>query len=190
LLGATIDDAAGEAFDKVAALLGLSYPGGPAIEKAARQGNPRAYRFPRPFLSDQRLDFSFSGLKTAVRYQVQPRGSARERELDPRLVADLAASFQEAVVDVLVGKSLAAVRRTGLGRLCVGGGVSANRHLRNRLKIAADAEGVELHIAPLHLTTDNAVMGALAVERFKAGIVESLDLDAYPTLRFSAAGRG
>jgi N6-L-threonylcarbamoyladenine synthase len=186
LLGATIDDAAGEAFDKVASLLGLPYPGGPAIERTAQGGNPSAHQFPRAFLREDRLDFSFSGLKTAVRYQVFPQGADRPRQLSGQAIADLAASFQEAVVDVLVGKSLAALRATGLEKLCVGGGVAANGLLRARLAAAAAREGFQLYIAPLHLTTDNAAMGALAVEHFKAGRLAELDLDVYPTLR---AGR-
>jgi len=183
LLGATIDDAAGEAFDKVATMLRLPYPGGPSIQRAAEAGNPRAYRFPRAFLRDQdRLDFSFSGLKTAVRYQIVGPGRQdfSKVELSDRQVADLAASFQEAVVDCLVGKALAALRLTGMKILCVGGGVAANARLRQRLEEEADRAGVRLYIAPLSLCTDNAVMGAIAVERLKAGLVEDLDLDVYP----------
>lgn len=182
LLGSTIDDAAGEAFDKVGSLLGLPYPGGPAIEVAARAGNPRALRFPRSFLRDERLNFSFSGLKTAVRYQIMPQGAQTPRALSQQDVADLAASFQEAVVDVLVAKCWLALQQTGLNRLCVGGGVAANSRLRARLAERASESSVELRIAPLHLTTDNAVMGALAVERYRAGLFENLDLDVYPTL--------
>jgi N6-L-threonylcarbamoyladenine synthase len=183
LLGSTIDDAAGEAFDKVAAMLGLPYPGGPSIQRAAAGGNPRAYRFPRAFLKDEdRLDFSFSGLKTAVRYTIAGPGrrDLPRRPLPPRQVADLAASFQEAVVDCLVGKALAALRRTGRSTLCVGGGVAANARLRQRLEEEAARRRVKLHVAPLALCTDNAVMGAIAVERFRAGLFEELDLDVYP----------
>ncbi|MGA2068685.1 MAG: tRNA (adenosine(37)-N6)-threonylcarbamoyltransferase complex transferase subunit TsaD [Thermoguttaceae bacterium] len=182
-LGATIDDAAGEAFDKVAAMLGLGYPGGPAIQRAAGQGNPRAYRLPRAFFhDDRRLDFSLSGLKTAVRYRIAGPGRPdfSQIKLSPQQIADLAASFQEAVVDSLVDKAFAALRRTGLGILCVGGGVAANARLRARLAEEAGRRAVELHIAPLGLCTDNAVMGAIAVERLKAGLVEPLDLDACP----------
>jgi N6-L-threonylcarbamoyladenine synthase len=183
LLGATIDDAAGEAFDKVAAMLGLPYPGGPAIQRAAEQGNRRAYSLPRSFLGeDERLDFSFSGLKTAVRYRIAGPGKPdfTRLELGPPQVADLAASFQEAVVDILADKAFAALRKTGLLTLCVGGGVAANARLRGRLAEEAVTRGVALHIAPLRLCTDNAVMGAIAVERLKAGLTEDLDLDAYP----------
>jgi N6-L-threonylcarbamoyladenine synthase len=182
LLGGTIDDAAGEAFDKVASLLGLPFPGGPAIQRAAVQGNAKAYRFPRAFLGDDaRLEFSFSGLKTAVRYQIFPPGT-KPRQPSPPEVTDLAASFQEAVVDCLVDKSLAALRRTGLATLGVGGGVAANARLRERLAAACTSGRAELIIPPLDLCTDNAVMGAIAVERFRAGLFEPLDLDITPGL--------
>ena len=194
-LGGTIDDASGEAFDKVAAMLGLSYPGGPSIQRAAEGGNPRAFTFPRALLRDDRLDFSFSGLKTAVRYAIQGKKGAGGRGQGaefqdqrsavlaaPASVADLAASFQEAVVDCLVGKAMAALQRTGLSILCVGGGVAANARLRQRLQEESDRRQVDLHIAPLRLCTDNAVMGAIAVERWKAGLVEPLDLDILPGL--------
>lgn len=183
-LGGTIDDAAGEAFDKVASLLGLPYPGGPSISRAAAQGSPTAYRFPRPLLDDPtRLDFSFSGLKTAVRYQVHGTGGMPAKiELHDQTVADVAASFQEAVVDCLVGKAELALKQTGYRTLCVGGGVAANGRLRERLEASASAGGYELFIPPISLCTDNAVMGGIAIERFKAGKVESLDLDIYPGL--------
>jgi N6-L-threonylcarbamoyladenine synthase len=185
LLGGTIDDAAGEAFDKVAALVGLPYPGGPAIEAAARSGNPRAYAFPRPFLHDRaRIEFSFSGLKTAVRYQIQPPGEPpRAAPLSPQELADLAASFQAAVVDCLAAKAIAALEQERMQRLCVGGGVAANRALRSRLEAECASRGFELHIPPPALCTDNAVMGAIAVERLKAGLVAPLDLDAFPAAR-------
>jgi N6-L-threonylcarbamoyladenine synthase len=182
-LGGTIDDAAGEAFDKVAAMLGLPYPGGPAISRAAESGNPRAYAFPRSFIKDNsRLAFSFSGLKTAVRYELAGPGrpSISPDEIGPERLADIAASFQEAVVDCLVAKAMAALTYTGLSRLCVGGGVAANRLFRERLEAACANTGAELHIAPPDLCTDNAVMGAIAFERLKAGLVELLDLDVFP----------
>jgi N6-L-threonylcarbamoyladenine synthase len=184
-LGGTIDDAAGEAFDKVASMLGLPYPGGPSLSAAAEQGRRDAYRFPRSFWKDDsRLQFSFSGLKTAVRYEIAGPGKPhpREMQLPPQQVADLAASFQEAVVDCLVDKALAACRQTGLKILCVGGGVAANKRLRERLKDACERARVELHVAPPALCTDNAVMGAIAFERLKAGCVESLDLEILPGL--------
>jgi N6-L-threonylcarbamoyladenine synthase len=183
LLGATIDDAAGEAFDKVAGMLRLGYPGGPAIEQAAKDGDPHAYPFPRARLKDRdRLDFSFSGLKTAVRYTIAGPGPLDfdQLRLSRAQVADLAASFQEAIVDCLVGKALLALERTGLEVLCVGGGVAANGRLRTRLGEEARRQGIRLHVAPLKLCTDNAVMGAIALERYQAGRFEPLDLDVYP----------
>ena len=184
-LGGTLDDAAGEAFDKVGSMLGLPFPGGPAVSRVAENGDRQAYRFPRSFLDDDsRLDFSFSGLKTAVRYTIAGGGKPEfvRPEMSEQQIADLAASFEEAVVDCLVAKSILAVRQSGLNRLCVGGGVAANRRLRQRLAEAAESSAIELHIAPHELCTDNAVMGAIAVERLKAGLVEDLDLDALPGL--------
>jgi N6-L-threonylcarbamoyladenine synthase len=187
-LGGTIDDAAGEAFDKVASLLGLSYPGGPAIERAARGGNPSKYHFPRPLLDDTgRLDFSFSGLKTAVRYQICPPGKSQRGPvekpsslLNPQDVADIAASFQEAVIDCLVGKAELALQRSGYGILCVGGGVAANGRFRARLEASAAKWAYELFVPPVSLCTDNAVMGAIAIERLRAGKLEDLSLDISP----------
>ena len=184
LLGATIDDAAGEAFDKVASMLGLSYPGGPSIQKAAEGGDPKAYPFPRSFIHDDRLQFSFSGLKTAVRYKIAGTGHQdfTKLNLDASLVADVAASFQEAVVDVLVVKAVQALKQTEFNTLCVAGGVAANARLRTRLEAEAEKRGFDLYIPPLKLCTDNAVMGAIAVERLRAGLTESLDLDITPGL--------
>jgi N6-L-threonylcarbamoyladenine synthase len=181
LLGGTIDDAAGEAFDKVASMLRLPYPGGPSIQKAAEHGNAAAYQFPRTFLNEpDRLEFSFSGLKTAVRYTLVGPGQADfdSLKLSAQQVADTAASFQAAVIDVLARKAFAALERSGLKKLCVGGGVAANSALRQRLEADAEAHEVKVYIPPLRLCTDNAVMGAIAVERLQAGLVEDLDLDA------------
>jgi N6-L-threonylcarbamoyladenine synthase len=181
LLGATLDDAAGEAFDKVASVLGLGFPGGPAVEREAAAGNPQAYRFPRSFLHEERLDFSFSGLKTAVLYTVHGQGVARGAPPPPGpLRADVAASFQEAVVDVLAAKARQALRRTGLKRLAVGGGVTANRAFRAALERAAAEEGAELFIPPPALCTDNAAMAAVAVEKWRLGRWAPPDLDAVP----------
>jgi N6-L-threonylcarbamoyladenine synthase len=183
LLGATIDDAAGEAFDKVSAMLGLGYPGGPAIQRAAATGNRKAYDLPRAFLADRsRLDFSFSGLKTAVRYRIAGPGrpDIENVHLTTQQAADLAASFQEAVVDCLVGKAFQALEQTGLDTLCVGGGVAANARLRERLQAEAERQRIRLFVAPIRLCTDNAVMGAIALERLNAGLTESLDLDVVP----------
>jgi N6-L-threonylcarbamoyladenine synthase len=181
LLGSTRDDAAGEAFDKVAAILGLGFPGGPAVEREAAAGDPTAYHFPRTFLDDDRLEFSFSGLKTAVLYACHGQNVAKADPPPPgKKRADLAASFQEAVVEVLVGKCRQALRRTGLKRLAVGGGVSANRRLRERLEDMCSDERAELFIPPLSLCTDNAAMAALAVEKWRRGEFAPPDLDAEP----------
>jgi N6-L-threonylcarbamoyladenine synthase len=132
---------------------------------------------------ETRLDFSFSGLKTAVRYQIAGQGMPVEpSSLSAQTIADLAASFQQAVIDCLVGKSLQGLRQTGLKTLCVAGGVAANKALRQKLDEACRREGVALFVPSPSLCTDNAVMGAIAVERFRAGLFESLDLDAYPGL--------
>jgi N6-L-threonylcarbamoyladenine synthase len=182
LLGGTIDDAAGEAFDKVAAILGLGFPGGPAVEREARAGNPKAYSFPRSFLRDDRLQFSFSGLKTAVLYAVHGPGVSTGPLPQPGPTrANLAASFQQAVVDVLIAKCRQALARTGHRRLAVGGGVSANGALRTAFETLAAKDGVELFIPPLNLCTDNAAMAAIAIEKWKVGEFAALDLDAEPT---------
>jgi N6-L-threonylcarbamoyladenine synthase len=183
LLGGTRDDAAGEAFDKVAAILGLGFPGGPAVEREAKSGNPRAYDFPRSFANDARLEFSFSGLKTAVRYACHGQNVAKAEPPGPgQKRADLAASFQEAVVDALVAKCKQALRQTGLSRLAVGGGVIANGRLRSALAAMATAEGAELLIPPLAMCTDNAAMAALSVELWRAGQFAPPDLDAEPNV--------
>jgi N6-L-threonylcarbamoyladenine synthase len=181
LLGATIDDAAGEAFDKVASILGLGFPGGPAVEREAAHGNPQAVPFPRSFLHDERLDFSFSGLKTAVLYAVRGKDLSRTYEtLDAGRRADLAASFQQAVVDILVAKSRQTLITTGLRRLAVGGGVAANRCLRAAMEKMVAEQNAELFIPPLKLCTDNAAMAAMAVEKWRLQQFASLDLDAVP----------
>ncbi len=185
LLGGTIDDAAGEAFDKVASLLGLGYPGGPVIERAAQGGNPKAYSFPRAFLHDDRIAFSFSGLKTAVLYAIRGQDAQNESvdsPLSEEQVANLAASFQEAVVDVLVAKCRQALKETGLQRLGVGGGVAANSRLRERLQTFCTEAGVELFIPPLSLCTDNAAMLGVAFAKLHAGEIAPLDLDVTPGL--------
>ncbi|HEY6801440.1 MAG TPA: tRNA (adenosine(37)-N6)-threonylcarbamoyltransferase complex transferase subunit TsaD [Agromyces sp.] len=171
LLGETIDDAAGEAFDKVARLLGLPYPGGPEIDRAAVDGDPTAIRFPRGLtqpkdLAAHRYDFSFSGLKTAVARWVEQREAAGESVP----LADVAASFREAVVDVLVGKAIAACTDLGVPRLLLGGGVVANTRLRQVAEERADAAGIALRIPPLSLCTDNgAMIAALGSRLIMAG---------------------
>lgn len=173
-LGATLDDAAGEAFDKVARLLGLPYPGGPSIEKAAKEGNARAFNFPRAWLEDT-WNFSFSGLKTAVLREVRRLESSGM----PLPVNDLAASFQAAVVDVLVGKTLAAAKEFRAKEILVAGGVSANNALRQAFESQATCP---VHIPPLYLCTDNAAMIAGAgYYRFIQGQHDPLDMDVLPT---------
>jgi N6-L-threonylcarbamoyladenine synthase len=177
VLGSTLDDAAGEAFDKVAAILGLGFPGGPAVEREARSGNPTAYRFPRSFLNEARLDFSFSGLKTAVLYAVRGLPDSPKRP-EPINQADVAASFQAAVVDVLVGKARQAMEKTRLKRLAVGGGVAANQAFRGALSQMVQKQEGELFIPSMSLCTDNAAMAAIAVEKYRLQQFASLDLDA------------
>ena len=157
ILGETIDDAAGEAFDKSAKLMGLGYPGGPALSRLAEQGDPLAFKLPRPLLHSGNLDFSFAGLKTAVMTQAKKLGD----DLEARK-ADLAASTQAAIVDVLVKKSLTALRETGLQRIVVAGGVGANRLLREQLNAACAKQRVRVHYPELHLCTDNGAMIAMA----------------------------
>lgn len=169
ILGETIDDAAGEAFDKSAKLMGLGYPGGPALSRVAEQGDPAAFKLPRPLLHSGNLDFSFAGLKTAVMTQAKKLGN----ELEARK-ADLAASTEAAIVDVLIKKTLAALKQTGLKRVVVAGGVGANRHLRAQLNGACGAAGVRVHYPELHLCTDNGAMIAMAAAmRLQAGQQEA-----------------
>lgn len=184
LIGSTIDDAAGEAFDKAAALLGLPYPGGPWMQKVAESGDRKAFDFPRSFLRDERLAFSFSGLKTALRYAALglPGAETPPPELTPKRVSDLAASFQEAVVDVLIAKCRQALRKYRYKTLCIGGGVAANQRFRERLDELSQKEKVEIMIAPMSLCTDNAAMGAIAWELLHAGKTAELDVDVTPGL--------
>ena len=183
LIGGTTDDAAGEAFDKVARILGLPYPGGPSVQKAALQGNPGKFRMPRPLLHSGRLDFSFSGLKTAVLYAARGIPGPAQLQVTPAdRVADLAASFQAAAVEVLVEKCRMAVQQQSYHRLCVGGGVAANQHFRKELEKMAARQNIELLVAPLELCTDNAAMAAIAWELLSAGRIASLDADVLPGL--------
>lgn len=173
LLGESIDDAAGEAFDKVAKMMNLPYPGGPNIAKLALQGDAQAFDFPRPMLH-QGLDFSFSGLKTAVSVQLKKLG---EENRD----ADIAASFQEAIVDTLVKKSVKAMKQTGLKRLVIAGGVSANLRLREQLEISLKKIKAQVYYAEPALCTDNGAMIAFAgYERLKAGQHDGLEVTTTP----------
>jgi N6-L-threonylcarbamoyladenine synthase len=166
MLGETIDDAAGEAFDKSAKLMGLGYPGGPALSRLAEQGDPLAFKLPRPLLHSGNLDFSFAGLKTAVMTQAKKLGD----DLEARK-ADLAASTQAAIVEVLLKKSMIALQRTGLRRLVVAGGVGANASLRNQLNAVCAKAGIRVHYPELHLCTDNGAMIAMAgAMRLQSGL--------------------
>ena len=173
VLGETIDDAAGEAFDKSAKLLGLPYPGGPALARLAERGNAQAYTLPRPLLKSGNLDFSFAGLKTAVMVQARKIAAAQGcavENLPANVLADLAASTQAAIVEVLVKKSLAALTQTGMKRLVVAGGVGANRRLRQQLDAECARRQVRVHYPELHLCTDNGAMIAMAAAmRIQAG---------------------
>ncbi len=182
LLGETRDDAAGEAFDKVAKLLGLGFPGGPIIQRVAERGDPRAIDFPLAHMTDRAPDFSFSGIKTSVSLYVKRHGALPEA-----LVADVAASFQSAVVKMLVGKTVKAVRRTGVKCVVLTGGVAANGPLRTALAAEAIEHGFSLHVPPRELCTDNAAMiAAAATARFRAGARATLTMNAIPDLSLAA----
>jgi N6-L-threonylcarbamoyladenine synthase len=189
LLGSTVDDAAGEAFDKVGRLLGLSYPGGPAIERAASEATRRDLVMPRAWLGDT-VDFSFSGLKTAAVRTVdrvrRDRGLADEEPLPAVDVAELAWAFQASVVDVLATKTIRAAERTGARSIVIGGGVASNGELRARLARDAEACGIPIVVPPPALCTDNgAMIGAAGTLRFEAGERADLALDARPSLPFA-----
>ena len=178
LLGETIDDAAGEAFDKSAKLMGLAYPGGPLLSKLAETGSPTAYALPRPLLHSGNLDFSFAGLKTAVLVQSQRMVAAASvssfESLPVQQQADLAASTQAAIVEVLLKKSVAALKQTGLKRLVVAGGVGANRKLRELLNAECAKRSVRVHYPELHLCTDNGAMIAMAAAmRLQSGLQQA-----------------
>jgi N6-L-threonylcarbamoyladenine synthase len=187
LLGSTIDDAAGEAFDKVAAILKLPYPGGPSIERMAKHGNPKAIRFPRSMLGRDSLDFSFSGIKTAVLYHCRGqdmKGRDRVDEMSDQEIADIAASFQAAVVDVLVRKTRRATERIGARTVLLGGGVAANTALREAIQGMCEKSRPprKLLVAPKRYCTDNAVMVAsLAYHKYKAGLFAPLSLEPSAT---------
>ena len=184
LLGQTRDDAAGEAFDKVAKRLGLGYPGGREIDLRAREGRSDAIPLPRPMLREPGLEMSFSGLKTAVALRIEEEERASGGSLPDAQVADLAASFQEAVVEVLVEKARRALRSTGLSRLAVVGGLAANSRLRERMaelsNDLSEGEGIEVRFPPVRLCTDNAAMiGAVADRMLREGRTSGLELEAF-----------
>jgi len=185
LIGKTLDDAAGEAFDKVAAILKLPYPGGPSIEELAKDGNSEAIDFPRSFLGKDSFDFSFSGLKTAVLYHCRGKnmkGKDRVPTMTRNEKADIAASFQQAVCDVLVKKTIRAAQKTNAQTILLGGGVAANTSLRNALQHACDKKNLMLLIAPKKFCTDNAAMIAqLAYHKFKAKKFANLNLEPSPS---------
>jgi N6-L-threonylcarbamoyladenine synthase len=181
-LGQTRDDAAGEAFDKVAKLLGLGYPGGPIIDELSKSGNPKAIRFPRPSLGKNSLDFSFSGLKTAVvnyvKFHPKPTGGYPED-----LIWDIVSSFQEAVVEVLVKKTLQATQNQGLRRVVLSGGVAANRRLREKIREETSQKKVKVYIPSPSFCTDNAAMvGVVGYEYLKRGIQSPYTLNAFSNL--------
>lgn len=180
LLGQTVDDAAGEAFDKVAAILELGYPGGPLIDKLANEGDPNAVRFPRAWLDKPHFNFSYSGLKTAVLYHVYGAGRkyGSAGHLSRKELADVAASFQAAVVEPLVVKAIAAARACGVQNVVIGGGVAANSALRGALTAACAKAGLALHLTPMKYCTDNAAMiAALGFYRLAGGLKADLWLE-------------
>jgi len=192
LLGETKDDAAGEAFDKVAKMLGLAYPGGPLIDKYSREGNSSFVSFPRPYLEEGSLEFSFSGLKTSVLYYLRRTGykpgpgGVVATESNNKLRADLCASFQAAVVDVLVEKAISAAQKTGVKQIAVSGGVSANSELRRRMQEAAARRGLQVFIPKFEYCTDNGAMVAMVgYTKLQSGQTSSLELTAEPNLSLS-----
>ncbi|MBQ6900861.1 MAG: tRNA (adenosine(37)-N6)-threonylcarbamoyltransferase complex transferase subunit TsaD [Firmicutes bacterium] len=179
ILGGTRDDAVGEAYDKVARVLGLGYPGGPKIDKIAKEGNPEAIHFKRVYLEKDSYDFSFSGLKTAVLNYINTEKQAG-REINR---ADVAASFQEAVMDVITEKAVEAVKASGMKKLALAGGVAANSRLREKLAELCEKEGIQLYRPHPALCTDNGAMVACAAYyKYKNGETDGLDLDASPSL--------
>ncbi len=180
ILGKTRDDAAGEAFDKVARAIGLGYPGGPKIDRAAKNGNPHAYEFPRAKITDSVYDFSFSGMKSAVLNQLNLAKMKQEEICQ----ADVAASFQQAVVDTLVTRAMAALKETGMNKLAIAGGVASNTALRAALKQECEKRGIDFYYPSPVLCTDNAVMiGSAAYFEFIRGIRHGWDLNAIPNLK-------
>jgi len=192
LLGRTTDDAAGEAFDKVAGMLGLGYLGGPNIEKAAARGNPKAFRFPRGSAKRKDFNFSFSGIKTAVLYTVRGQDARhRSRVLTDDETADVAASFQEAMVDMLAARTVAACASVGLDRIAIGGGVAANTRLRERFAELAAPRRIKVFFPPVSYCTDNAMMVAgIAYHKLRTGDTAGWDVDARSTAKRHPPTRG
>jgi N6-L-threonylcarbamoyladenine synthase len=189
LLGETMDDAAGEAFDKVAKMLGVGYPGGPLVDKFAAKGNAKAVKFPRPYLEEGSHQFSFSGLKTSVLYYLRNVGFDRTAKMNEQFVADVCASFQAAVVDVLIDKLLTAAKKYNVKDIALCGGVSANSELRRRLAAEAAIQHLRLFIPKLEYCTDNGAMVAQAgYERLRAGHRSNLELTAEPNLQLNDHG--
>jgi N6-L-threonylcarbamoyladenine synthase len=185
LLGCTRDDAAGEAFDKVARMLGLPYPGGPEVEREARGGDPKAIDFPRP-VKLKPHEFSFSGLKTAVRYFIE----RNQGEISPGLRADIAASFQEAATDVLTDKTIAAAKQAGVKYVSAVGGVASNSYLRDKLARTAEVAGITMLLPSPELCTDNAAIVAMSgLMKFRAGYTSGLDASPYSTRSYGKAPR-
>ena len=181
LLGQTKDDAAGEAYDKIARAIGLPYPGGPHIEQLSREGNANAIELPRAWMGDDSYDFSFSGLKSAVLNYIN-KAKMKGEEINP---ADVAASFQQAVLDVLVQKTVRAAVENGVSNILLAGGVAANGTLRDQLQTAANAHNIQVHYPPVHFCTDNAAMiGAAAHYKAVKGDYADLTLNAVPNLSF------
>ncbi len=180
ILGRTRDDAAGEAYDKVARAIGMGYPGGPKIDAAAKQGAPNAVRFPRVFLEEESYDFSFSGLKSAVLNYV----NKQKMTGGPIVPEDIAASFQQSVVEVLVEKTVKAAKERGMKQVALAGGVASNSALRAGMRAACEREGLSLHIPSPVLCTDNAAMiGCAAYYEYLAGVRDGWDLNANPNLK-------
>ena len=180
ILGRTLDDAAGEAYDKIARAIGMGYPGGPKIDKAAKEGNPHAVEFPRVYLDEDSYDFSFSGLKSAVLNYINKKKMMNE-ELNPN---DIAASFQNAVIEVLVAKTIKAARDKGVNKIAMAGGVASNTALRHLMKDMCDKNGFSLNVpSPIYCTDNAAMIGSAAYYEFINGVRDGLDLNANPSLK-------
>lgn len=186
LLGQTRDDAAGEAFDKVAKMLGLGYPGGPIIDRSAARGNPNAIRFPRTYLEENSYDFSFSGIKTAVLYYLRKNGLSQPGTLSDELLRNICASFQISVVEVLVAKTIAAAKQLGVKDVTIAGGVSANSQLRSMMAEACNRNGFRLYHPPIEYCMDNGAMIAyVGWMKLQRGLTSSMELPAVANLELA-----